>query len=115
MVERASQIDDVTSVEDLLSQGRFEEVLERCSSIVESGGSLSPPLLRSKGISLRRLGRAEEAIGVLQEAIDLTPEPRAASDLRVELGDALLDVGKLLEAIEQLCASAAAAPGTFTD
>ncbi len=84
--------------------GRYEEALASFEADAERRPSRAD-VLANVGATLVRLGRNDEAKGVLEHALELGPAGRVEATIRYDLGNAQLALGRIDEAIESYRAS----------
>ena len=98
--------DPIGATEQLLTQDRAREVADTCARLIKAGrgGAL---LRASHGRALIALGLADEAVVVLREASQLSPN---TAELLLAFGEALTAIGSLPAAIGELQRAARLAP-----
>ena len=75
--------------------GNLEEALKHYQLVIDSDFEYAPEALNNMGTALRRIGRAEEAVGCFRRAIELRVPYFEA---HINLADALEESGRLQEA-----------------
>lgn len=77
-------------------------LLEQARALVGPTGERAAALATAHGRALHTLGRVEEAVGVLEGALEAVGDRPGAAELRRNLGDFLRALGRLEEAQEQV-------------
>lgn len=96
------------AADKLVEGGRWKEALVQYDRALSVGRKQMSGLQTELGLTLKKLGRMDEAIDVLEKAVQAFPDLARA---QAALGEAYLDAGRLFEAGQVLSRAARLDPG----